>query len=93
LKAGKPLLLDGLAFTSGETLRVLVANLQPRSEEVQLSALPSGKGSLRRLNEDTFAAAVSDPDAFLNMSETVDIDTGEALLRLRAYETAFLSIV
>ncbi len=90
--ANRPLLLDGLAFRQSHRLGLLVANLQPRPQEAHLGPLPGGVASLRRLNEDSMAAAASDPEAFLRLSAPLDIRAGQAVHILEPYETAFLEV-
>jgi hypothetical protein len=89
LRCDQPLLLDGLAFQQGERLAVLVANLQPQSQEVHLSPVPEGEASVRRLNEDTMAVASAAPDAFRQQSDSVAVRGARAVHTLKPYETAF----
>jgi hypothetical protein len=89
LRCDQPLLLDGLAFQQGDRLAVLVANLQPQSQEVHLSPVPEGEASVRRLNEDTMAVASADPDAFRQQSDSVAVRGARAVHTLKPYETAF----
>lgn len=88
----RPLLLEGLAFKKDRGVGLLVANLQPCSQEVRLTSLPDGRAVLSRLNEDTVILAASDPDAFLRVSESLEIHAGEASHVLKPYETAFLEV-
>jgi hypothetical protein len=88
----KPLLTEGMAFRNSDRMGLLVANLQPRPQAVCLSSLPQGKGSLRRLNGESMMLAASDPDAFLRLSEPLDIRAGKVVHSLEPYETAFFEI-
>jgi hypothetical protein len=90
--SGRPLLLEGLAFEQDARVGLLLANLQPCSQEVCLSSLPGGNALLQRLNEDTMLLAASDPNAFLRLSESLEIHAGEATHVLKAYETAYLEM-
>jgi len=89
LRWDQPLLLDGLAFQQGDRLGIAVANLQPRSQEVHLSPAPEGEATVRRLNEDTMAAASTDPASFVQQSETLAVNAGQVVHTLKPYETAF----
>jgi hypothetical protein len=89
LKSGSPLLLDGLAFIKERRLRLIVVNLQPAAQEVRLSPLPDGGGTIRRLNEDTFTLAASNPEVFLTRSEPLAVQARRAAVMLKPYETAF----
>jgi D-apionolactonase len=64
--------------------RLLVANLQPREQEVVVAAI-SGRLALRRLNESTAAEAAADPAAFRRSSDSVEA-AGELELALAPYE-------
>jgi hypothetical protein len=87
-----PLLLDGLAFRTPDRLGVLIANLQPRPQTIEITGLPDGSLSLQRLNERTMLTAAFDPDAFEQQSETVSSTSAALELTLASYETAFLTI-
>jgi len=86
----EPLLVEGLAFKQDDRLGVLVANLQPKPQQIHLMPVPGKDAALKRLNEDTLALASTDPDAFLAFSETLVIREQQASLELKPYETAFL---
>jgi hypothetical protein len=86
-------LIQGLAFQQGHRSGLLVANLQPHSQTVRLCSLADGKASLWRLNEDTMALASSDPDAFLGLSVSLEVDGGEVVHVMLPYEAAFLEIL
>lgn len=88
----QPLLVDGLAFEKGSRTGVLVANLQPYPQEIQLRALPRGQAAITRLNEQTLEAAAFNPSTFPTLSEPFPLSAGEAVLGLAPYETAFLDI-
>lgn len=88
----RPLLLAALALREEHRLGVLVANLQPSAQEVHLDSLPDGRASLNRLNEHSMAIAASDPAAFLQLAESLQIQAGKATHVLEPYETAFLQV-
>ena len=91
-RLNRPLLLGGLAFEKDNRLGLLVSNLQPTTQEVQLLYLPAGDARLRRLNEDTMEIAASNPDAFWGRSESVHIHHGKTAWRLMPYETVFMEM-
>jgi hypothetical protein len=75
----------GLAVrTEDGGTRLLVANLQPREQEVVVSPI-SERLALRRLNESTAAEAAADPAAFRRRPERVEA-AGEVELTLGPYE-------
>jgi hypothetical protein len=88
----RPLLLCGLAFEKDNRLGLLVSNLQPASQEVQMLSMPEGDARLRRLNEDTMEIAAFDPDAFWEQSESLHIHHGETVWSLKPYETVFMEM-
>jgi len=88
----EPLLLDALAFKKDNRLGLLVANLQPKFQEVQFSCLPDGEAMIKRLNEDSMDLAVSDPDSFLKRSEPFPVHRGEAVFTMKPYETVLLEL-
>ncbi len=90
LVCSEPLLLDGLAFIKGSRLGVLVANLQPASQEVHISPVPNSEASVRHLNEDTLTVAATDPETFLKRSGSLQARARRAALTLKPYETAFV---
>lgn len=73
-----------LAVRAGDALHVLVASCSPEPQECRLEGLPSGPCRLRTLDEDSFALACSEPEAF--RAATRAIDVGETLpLQLAPY--------
>ena len=75
----------GFAVRSEEGgMRLLVANLAPREQEVFVAPV-TGALALRRLNASTAADAASDPAAFRQRSEIVEA-AGELELTLDPYE-------
>ena len=88
----KSLLLDALAFRTKDGFRLIAANLQPVKNELRLENLPDGSAVLRRLNEDTFDQATSDPGGFLKSNGTLSIRGGTADITFKPYETVFIEL-
>lgn len=88
----RPLLIKGFAFQDDRRLGLFAVNLQPRSQTVQLEALPDGEARAQRLNANTMTTATSDPRSFREQFEVITINTGKCVLDLAAYETAFIEI-
>jgi hypothetical protein len=63
---------------------VLVASCAPEPQECRLEGLPPGTGTLRTLDEDSFALACSQPEAFRAATHRVGID-GVVTLQLAPY--------
>jgi hypothetical protein len=93
LKMHTPRLVEGLAFTSRNMFGLLISNLQPCPQIVQINALPMGHACrLRRLNEASMTIASEDPDAFLALNEPIQIEAGVWSHVLEPYETDFVEI-
>ncbi len=90
IELDKPLLLDGLAYRMNNRLGLILVNLQPVEKEVNLTSLPDGEARVRRLNEDTFDLAASNPSLFLNTNEPLLIQNEAAAISLKPYETVFI---
>jgi hypothetical protein len=90
-----PLRAVGLAARSSSTLNVLVANLEPREQEVSVQGLPPGEVRTRYLDELSAQLAASDHERFRSSwsDNSADFAGGEFLLDLRAYAVARLEIV
>jgi hypothetical protein len=58
-------------------------------QEVNLISFPDGEAQVRRLNEDTFELAASDPGHFLKTNESLIINNGDFKITLKPYETVF----
>jgi hypothetical protein len=86
----EPLLVEGLAFSQGSPLGVLVANLQPRPQPVELTGLPDGQMSMRRLNDESMLVAATDPVGFAGGSDPVAVRGRMLAHTLEPYETAFI---
>ena len=92
LVPGKPLLVEGFAIKKNDYLRVMVANLQHCSQEVHLASLPNGKASLRRLSTTTIGIASSNPEEYLELTDTLHITDHGLFHSLEPYEVAFIEI-
>jgi hypothetical protein len=89
---GRGLLLEGLALKKDGKVRVLLANLLPSAQPVEISGLPAGIARITRLNEQTMSAAAFDPGAFEGQSAPLGVESGVAELALLPYEAAFIEI-
>lgn len=77
IHTSEPLTVDGLLLRDGNRQRLLLANLTPQPQTVQL-ALPPGTYHARHLDETNTEAALHDPAAYLNAA-AAQIDTGAPL--------------
>jgi hypothetical protein len=89
---GRRLLLEGLALQKDGKVRVLIANLLPSAQSVQVTGLPAGTARITQLNEQTMPAAAFDPGTFEGQSAPLAVESGRAELVLLPYETAFIEI-
>jgi hypothetical protein len=87
---GRALLLEGLALKKDGKLRLLLANLLPKEQRIQISGLPAETARIMRLNEQTMPAAAFDPEAFERQFAPLKLESGAALLSFMPYETAFI---
>lgn len=92
IRSDNPLLVDGLVFRHGNRIGILLANLQPCTQEVHLNSLPAGKATLRRLNQDSIMMAAEYPEEFLKRFQPLPINAGAAVQVFEPYETAFWEI-
>ena len=90
IELDQPLLLDGLAYRTNNHLGLILANLQPVDKDVNLRSLPEGNAQVRRLNEDTFELAASNPSRFLKTNQPLIIKNGTIRFTLKPYETVFI---
>ena len=79
-----PLRVDGLALRHGDDLTLLVANLSPHTQQVQIDG-PNSPARIRLLDAQTFDIATADPDRFRNQTNTISTDDGRFLLELSPY--------
>jgi hypothetical protein len=90
LETNRPLAVTGLRLESGAHALYLLANLTPELQPVILASLPRGHAALRRLNDRTAAAAMSDPTLFRASSEPISIEGTTLSLTLLPYEYVHL---
>ena len=86
-----PLRLDGLAIRQGEQTRILLANLSPDEQTVQIEGLLGLSVSARILDESTALDALTDPEKFrADPGQSLATSTGKLTLTLRPYAVATL---
>jgi hypothetical protein len=86
--ASEPLLVDGLAVRVNEATHVLLANLTPRPQAAIVGRFPAKKVRVRLLDENTAAAALSDPEAFARSGTVTPVADGRLRLELLPYAVA-----
>jgi hypothetical protein len=91
-RSDRPLLAGALALRGEDQTWLVVASYQPADQEVRLAPLPAGRITRLRLNQDTFAAAAADPEAFWGGAEQVGAGGGALTLLLKPYETSLIAI-
>jgi hypothetical protein len=84
-RSNDPLAVTALALRTGERMVVLVANLTPRPQTVQVGPLEGDAVRLRRLDEQTIAEAGSQPERFRQSYETSSTSDGRLKLELLPY--------
>lgn len=87
-----PLRVTGFLLSKAGRFQVVISNLQPGLQEIQLDGLPQGEARLWRLNQDTMPISAIDADAFLNSAQPFITHADGSRLRLEPYESAFLEI-
>jgi len=88
----RPLWLECASFKKDGYLGLMIANLQSRSQEVQLSSFPDGDAVLMQLNEITMPLAAVDPDEKLRNTLRLTIRAGRTTHIFKPYESVFLEI-
>jgi hypothetical protein len=68
-RSSEPLAVEALAVRAAGKLYLLVANLTPSPQRCRIPALESAE-AVRRLDEDSFATACSEPESFRGGTET-----------------------
>jgi len=81
--SGRPLAFAGLAASHDGGMTVLVANLSPKTQTVQLAGL-GGAATVRRLNEETAEQARLEPARFRDATEPL---SPGGMIELAPYET------
>ena len=71
-QSSTPLAVEALAVRTGRGVALLLANLTPVRQRCRVAALPSGSVAVRRLDEQTFGRASTEPAAFRAVSEPFD---------------------
>ena len=90
LETNRPLAVTGLRLNSAGQTICLLANLTPEARSVTLASLPSGAAAIRRLNDQSAAAAMFDPIHFHSSSEPISIEGTTLSLTLLPYEYVHL---
>jgi hypothetical protein len=89
----EPLRVEALAVETADGARhLLVASVAPEAVEVELTGLPDGPASLRRLDLTNGRDAMSDPAAFRAGGETATVSGGRLRLSLGAYAVARIDL-
>ena len=81
-----------LSFVIDGWLKIAASNLLPESNSILLSGFPDGQVFIRRLNENSFDLAASNPAGFLESTQQLQIVNGTMELSLLPYETVFIDI-
>ncbi len=90
LETNRPLAVTGLRLNSAGQTIYLLANLTSETQSVTLASLPPGAAAIRRLNDQTAAAAMFDPTHFHSSSEPISIEGTTLSLTLLPYEYVHL---
>jgi D-apionolactonase len=90
LETNRPLAVTGLRLDGGAHSTYLLANLTPQTQTVTLESLPPGPAHVRRLNDQTAAAAMFDATHFRASSEPIAIEGSSLSLTLLPYEYVYL---
>jgi D-apionolactonase len=74
-----PLLVEALAVRVDDVLAVLVANLTPARQRCRIASLPVRSATVRRLDEETFVHACTEPASFRATAEPLGVSDANAL--------------
>jgi D-apionolactonase len=87
-KSSRPLLVNAISMTRGNSTRLLLYNLTWQSQEVLLRRIKATKLQIKRLNEETAEEAMFNASEFRESSGTIrNVDgSGEVDLQLLPYE-------
>jgi len=85
--------VEALALRDGESLRILLASLQPTEARCRIGTLPAGSASIRRLDEESFDAAAEDPLRFRASAEPVMVSDDVLELELAPYSFVRVDVV
>jgi D-apionolactonase len=78
-RSNAPLAIEALVIRAGDPLVLLVANLTPARQRCRVDALPADSVAVRRLDEQTFGQAATEPASFRAEREPLDRSGGDAL--------------
>jgi hypothetical protein len=92
IQAGDAPSIAGLALRGRASLRVLVANLAPETQEVAVGPLPGRTAWVRLLDEHSYGRATSAPAGYRAHAERVRLRNGSARLRLGPFAYVRLDI-
>ncbi|HEY2888180.1 MAG TPA: hypothetical protein VGJ17_06160, partial [Candidatus Limnocylindrales bacterium] len=92
IQAGDAPSIAGLALRGRASLRVLLANLAPETQEVAVGPLPGRTAWVRLLDEHSYGRATSAPAGFRAHAERVRLRNGSARLRLGPFAYVRLDI-
>jgi hypothetical protein len=81
--------VQAVAWRADGRVVAWLANLTPDQQTVTLAGLPAGRGRIALLDQASFVAATTDPDALAGLARDADL----ARLELDAYAVARLEIV
>ncbi len=93
LETNRPLAITGILLHSGARRIYLMANLTPKPLVVTFDSLPHGSALIRRLNDQTAASALFDPNGFRAGDEPVLLTGSKLSLSLLPYEYIRLEII
>ena len=85
LRSTDPLRIEGLAVRAGTATHLLVANLTPQDQAVAIGPLEATRAWVRRLDEDTAPAAMTDPQRFRTTGAFEEVHHGALQVSLAPY--------
>lgn len=91
LECEQPLRVGGLVLQKGAHGWLALCNYQAHDQSIRVQAIPNGTGWLRRLNQESMAAAAGDPVSFRSRTKPVTIRNQSLQLELRPFETVFVA--
>ncbi|HEY2935234.1 MAG TPA: hypothetical protein VGJ25_01460 [Gaiellaceae bacterium] len=92
-RSSAPLALEALALRSGGRMALLVANLSPVRRSCRIADLPVGSVTVRRLDEQSFVQACTEPASFRAGSEALDAADRDSLtLELASFAYARVEV-
>jgi hypothetical protein len=91
-RSAATLVVDGLAVRAPDGLHVLLANMTPAEQRVTLGPVTDGRVTLRRLDEQTAAQALFEPERFRAMREEAEVTGNTLALTLAPYAVARIDV-